>query len=89
MTLVETLIDHNDRQNVQFSNKKLRQEFSKFMAETEDSKCDAKCNAKNETMDTFCHHYAVTTNTQGEIANMTNERRILSEILAKWIKVFN
>ena len=38
-------------------------------------------------MDTFCQ-YPVTTNTQGNIANVTNERRISSNILAETIKGF-
>ena len=40
-------------------------------------------------MDTFCHQSPVTTNTQGEIANVTNDRRSSSDILVEMIKVFN
>ena len=40
-------------------------------------------------MDTFCHQYAVTTNTQGEIANVKNERQIALDILEEMIKGFN
>ena len=40
------------------------------------------------TTDTFCQS-PVTTNTQGDIANVTNERQISSEILVKTIKGFN
>ena len=40
-------------------------------------------------MDTYFHRSPVTTNTQGEISNVTNERRISSDILAETIKVFN
>ena len=36
-------------------------------------------------MDTFCHS-PVTDNAQGDIANVTNERRISSDILAETIK---
>ena len=40
-------------------------------------------------MDTFCHQSPVTTNTQGEIANVTNDRRSSSDILVEMIKGFN
>ena len=40
-------------------------------------------------MDNFCRQSPVTTNTQGEIANVTNERRIYLDILAETIKLFN
>ena len=40
-------------------------------------------------MDTFFHPSPVTTNTQGEIANVTNERWISSEIIKEKIKGFN
>ena len=40
-------------------------------------------------MDNFCHQSPVTTNSQGEIANMTNERQISSDIWAERIKGFN
>ena len=39
-------------------------------------------------MDTFFHHSLVTTNTQGKIQNVANERRISSDILAETIKGF-
>ena len=59
------------------------------MKETEEEECDAKCNANNVTMDTLFHQSHVTTNTQAEIANVTSERRISSEILAETINGFN
>ena len=40
-------------------------------------------------MDTFFHQSPVTTNTQEEIANLTNERQISSYILTETIKGFN
>ena len=55
------------------------------MEETEDEEYDAKRNAYNVTMDTFSQS-PVTTNTQGNIANVPNERQIYSEILAETIK---
>ena len=42
----------------------------------------------NVTMYTLCQS-PVTTNTQGEIANVKNERQISSDILAETIKGFN
>ena len=40
-------------------------------------------------MDTFFHQFPVTTNTQEDITNVTNERQISSNILAEMIKGFN
>ena len=59
------------------------------MSETEEEERDAELNSNNVTMDTFFHQSPVTTNTQGEITNMTNERRISLEILAETIKGYN
>ena len=70
--MLETLVDYNDHHNAPLSNDKLRQAVSKFMVETEEEEYDAESNTNNVTMDTFCHQCPVTTNTQGEIANMTN-----------------
>ena len=55
------------------------------MIETEEEECNAKHNANNVTIDTFWHSL-VSINTQRNIANVTNERRISSEILAETIK---
>ena len=87
--MFETLVDYNDRKNVPFSNKKLRQAVSKVIAEMEEEALNAKRNANNVTMDTFFHRSPITTNTQGDIANVTNEERISSDILAETIKGFN
>ena len=40
-------------------------------------------------MDSFCDQSPATTNTQGEIVNVKNERQISSEILTETIKGFN
>ena len=56
------------------------------MTETEEEERNAKHNANNVTIDTFCHSL-VSINTQRNIANVTNERRISSEILAETIKI--
>ena len=71
------------------SNKKLQQALSKVMSETEEEERDTKRNSNNVTMDTFCHQYPVTTNTQLEIENVKNERQISLDILAETIKGFN
>ena len=57
------------------------------MAETEEEEREAKRNASNVTMDTFCQS-PVTTNIQGNIANVPNERQTSSKILAETIKGF-
>ena len=72
--MLETLGDYNDRNNAPLSNKKLRKAVGKVMAEMEEEQRDAKRNANNVTMDTFCHQSPVTTNTQGKIENLKNER---------------
>ena len=87
--MLETKVDYNDYNNAPLCNENLRQEVSKVMEETEEEERDSERNANNMTMDTFCHQSPVTTNTQGEIANVTNEGQISSEILAESIKGFN
>ena len=57
------------------------------MAKKDEEERDAKHNANNVTMKTFCQ-YPVTTNTQGNILNVLNGRRISSNILAETIKGF-
>ena len=69
--MLETLVDHNDFHNAPLSNEKLRQSFSKFMAETEEEECDVERNANNATMDTFSRSSAMT-NTQRKIATVPN-----------------
>ena len=84
---LETVIVYNDHHNAPFSNEKLQHEISTVTAGTEEEECEAKHNANNVTIDTFCQ-YPVTTNTQGNIENVPNERQISSNILAETIKVF-
>ena len=55
----------------------------------EEEERKAECNVNNVTMDTFCHQSPITTNTQREITNVTNEMRISSKILEEMIKRFN
>ena len=71
----ETLVNHNDCHNAPLSNDKLRQAVSKVMEEIEEEVLNAKNNARDVTIDTFCHSYG-TTNTQRENTNVTNERQI-------------
>ena len=56
------------------------------MSETEEGECDAERNSNNVTIDKFWHQSPVTTNTQGDISNVTNKRRIYLDILAETIK---
>ena len=55
------------------------------MAETEEEELDAKRNVNNVTMDHLFHWSSVTTNTKGEIKNVTNERQISLDIMAETI----
>ena len=57
------------------------------MAETEEEELNAKHNANNVTMDTFCQSPA-TINTQSNNSNVANERQISLEILVETIKLF-
>ena len=87
--MLETLVDYNDRNNAPLSKEKILQAVSRVMAETEGEECDSERNANNVTMDIFFNRYPIMTNTQGEIANVTNERQISLNILAETIKGFN
>ena len=87
--MLEPLVDYNDRNNGPLSNEKLQQVVSEFTVETEQEERDAKRSAKNVPMDTLCHQSPITTITQEEIVNVTNERLISLDILEETIKVFN
>ena len=87
--MLDTLVDYNHRNNLPLSNEKLQQVVSKLIAEMEEEERDAKCNANDLTMDTFYNYSPITTNTQGEIANMKNKRQISLGVLAETIKGFN
>ena len=89
MKMLETLVDYNDCNNTPSSNEKLRQAVSKVMAVTEEEENDSECNTNNVTMDNLFHQSSFTTNTQGEIENVTIERRITLDILAETIRGFN
>ena len=85
--VLETIIDYNDHHNAPFSTEKIQQAIRTVMEETEEEESDAKCNANNVTIDSFCQS-PVMTNTQGNIENVPNERQISPEILAETIKGF-
>ena len=84
--MLDTLVDYNHRNNLPLSNEKLQQVVSKLIAEMEEEERDAKCNANDLTMDTFYNYSPITTNTQGEIANMKDKRQISLGVLAETIK---
>ena len=86
--MLKTLVDYNNRNNAPLSNEKLWQAVNKVVAKTEEEQLDAECNANIVTIDIFCYQSPVTTNTQGEIANMTKERSDYLDILAETIKWF-
>ena len=83
--MFETLVDYNDHHNGPFSNEKLQQSVSKFMAETEEGKRNIISDANNMAMDTFCQS-PVTTNTQRKNANIPNEMQITLYILVQTLK---
>ena len=87
MTLLETIIDHNDHNNVPLSNEKLQQSVSTVMEETEEEEHNFKRNANNTAIYTFIQS-SVTTNTPINIANVLNERQISSVSLVETIKGF-
>ena len=87
--ILETLVDYNDRNNAPLSNENIRQSVSRVMAETEEEERDARRNSNNVTMYTFFNQSPVPINTQRKNANVTNERRISSNILAETIKEVN
>ena len=87
--MLETIVDYNDCNNAPLSNEKFQQAVSKVMEETEEEYWDAEHNSDNVTMDTLYHKSPVTINTQVETANVTNERRIVLDIMADTIKGFN
>ena len=60
--MLEILVNYNDSHNATLSNEKLRQEVIKVMVEMEEMELNAKHNANNVTIDTFCQ-YPVTINT--------------------------
>ena len=87
--MMETIVYYNDHNNAPLSNEKLWKEVSRVMAETEEEELDAKRNVNNVTMDNLFHWSSATTNTKGEIKNVTNERQISSDIMAETINWFN
>ena len=83
--MLDSLLDHIDCHGTPLSSKKLQEAVRRFMAETEDKEKYAKRNVNNVTMDTL-FQAPVTINTQREDANVTNERRITSDIHAETMK---
>ena len=73
--MLEPLVDYNDHHNTTLSNEKLWQEISTVMEETEEEERNTILDENNVTMDTLCQSL-VTTNTQGYIENVTNERQM-------------
>ena len=85
--LLETAIDYNNHHNAPLSDENLKQAIYTVMAETEKEEFDAKRNSNNVTIYTLCQSPDMT-NTQGNILNVPNERRISSNIMAETIKGF-
>ena len=57
--MLETIIDHSDRQNAPLSSEKLRQAVRIVMAETEGEERDAESNANKVTMYNFFNHSTI------------------------------
>ena len=73
--ILDSLLDHN------YPHKKLQEAVIRVMEETEYEEKYSKRNANNVTMDNFIQS-PITINTQKKDANMSNERRIASDIHA-------
>ena len=73
MTLVETLIDHNDRHKVSLSYEKLQQAVSTVLAKIEEEERDSKRNDNNVTRDNFIQSLNMT-NTPTKKTDIPNER---------------
>ena len=80
--MLNYLLKQNHCHGTPFSSKNLQESVSRVMEEEE--KC-AKLNVNNVTTDTLFQS-PVTINAQKKDANVTNERRIASGILAETIK---
>ena len=81
---METIVEHDDRHNVQFTNENIWQAVSTIMAETEEGEHDAKRNANNLITDTFIQS-PVTTNTPRNKTNVPNEKRLSLNSLVETI----
>ena len=88
MTLVETLIDHNDRHKVSLSYEKLQQAVSTVLAEIEEEERDSKRNDNNVTRDNFIQSLNMT-NTPTKKTDIPNERWTSLDMLAETMKGFN
>ena len=84
MKMLDSLLYYNHRQGTPLYSKKLQEAVSRFMEEGEKY---AERNIKKVNVDDFFQS-PVTINTQKKDANLTNERRIASDIYAETIKEF-
>ena len=87
--MLETLVDYNDCNNATLYNNKIQQAVSRVIEEIEEEERDAERNINSMIMDTSFNQSPISTNTQGEIASETSERRISSDNLAETINGFN
>ena len=83
--MLETIIEHNNRHNVPFSKKKLRQSFSTIMVKIKEKERDAKRNTNNVTTDTFIQSPYMSNTTRNK-SQVPNEKIISSDSLAEMIK---
>ena len=81
---MDSILDHNHLHGTPFSSKNLQEAVRRVIEEEEKY---AKSNVNNVTTDTLFSS-SVTINAQNKDANVTNERRISSDIHAETIKEF-
>ena len=86
--MLETLVYYNDRNNVPFSNEKLRQAIITVVVEMEENKRNIISDANNVTIDSLCQS-PITTNTQGDNVNsiLTSKRQKKLDVLTERLKV--
>ena len=82
--MLDSLLGHTHCHGTPLSSKKLQEAVSRAMEEDEKY---VECNVNNITTDNLCQS-PVTIHAQKKNANGTNERRIVSSILAETIKQF-
>ena len=82
--MFDSILDNNERHGTPSSSKKLQEAVSRV---TEEEEKYSECDVNNVTMDTLFQPL-VTINTQREDANVTNARRIASDIHAEMMKEF-
>ena len=87
--MLETLVDYNDRNNAYCLMGSFSNQSVKLWKKRKRKNVTPKLTPIMRLWILFIMSPPITTNTQGEISNVTNEKRISSEILTETIKGFN